>query len=229
MDEKARLAERLAAALGSKPGTTQREIADRVGVTAQAVSRWLKTGEVSDENLRKVAEILGVDYGWLRFGERQESGVEVALSGLPVQQRVLFLNLLELLAPRSPPVRDIRAAALQWAEILMQDGGGVLQVVVWEPDGKVVSASPAAAEYLGARPGVVLKEMSIPPALGEAISANLRQAADSKHPGSVCLRVLGRILHYRFIPAPAGEGEIAMVAMVGEDLTDKLRGAGVPT
>lgn len=41
---------------------SQADIARELGVTEQAVSKWVRTGQVSDANLQKLLELLDVDF-----------------------------------------------------------------------------------------------------------------------------------------------------------------------
>lgn len=44
------------------------EIAECVGVSPQGAHKWTKGGEIKYEHLRKLADCLGVNWIWLRYG-----------------------------------------------------------------------------------------------------------------------------------------------------------------
>lgn len=48
---------------------TASEIARQIGTTQQAVSKWLKGGNIEYKNLRALADALQVDWLWLRYGD----------------------------------------------------------------------------------------------------------------------------------------------------------------
>lgn len=57
-------------------GKKQKEIAAEVGVTPQAITKWLKSGTISTESLEKFASATGVNLVWLITGkENQEVDV----------------------------------------------------------------------------------------------------------------------------------------------------------
>ncbi|MCL6271079.1 helix-turn-helix domain-containing protein [Sansalvadorimonas sp. 2012CJ34-2] len=64
------LRDRLVEAVKSS-GLSQRAIADEVEVSAQAVTRWLKSGKISKENLIALASVTGVSLSWL-LGQQDE-------------------------------------------------------------------------------------------------------------------------------------------------------------
>ncbi|MFB2715033.1 helix-turn-helix domain-containing protein [Marinobacter shengliensis] len=47
---------------------SQGTIADHVGVSRQSVTNWKNTGQISTENLKKLSEVTGYRYVWLKEG-----------------------------------------------------------------------------------------------------------------------------------------------------------------
>lgn len=60
---------RLLQCLDRSAGKTQAALARFCSVSTAAVAQWVKNGSISDENLRKAAEFLGVNEQWLKTGE----------------------------------------------------------------------------------------------------------------------------------------------------------------
>ena len=67
---KTTLQNRLQIALDSS-GKSQRKIALAIGITPQALNKWLKTGNASKENLKDFSDETGCDYLWLLTGEER--------------------------------------------------------------------------------------------------------------------------------------------------------------
>lgn len=61
--------ERLRHAIEISEGKTQAQLARFCGISSAAVAGWLKTGKISDANMSKAAEFLGVSPIWLSTGE----------------------------------------------------------------------------------------------------------------------------------------------------------------
>jgi DNA-binding Xre family transcriptional regulator len=70
----ARFAERLSnLMLERRPPLTQKALAERVGVTRAAVSRWLRQNRFPyPRNLNKICAVLGVHRQWLETGEGEK-------------------------------------------------------------------------------------------------------------------------------------------------------------
>lgn len=60
---------RLLECLGRSVGKTQAALARHCSVSTAAVAQWVKNGGISDENIRKAAEFLGVAEQWLKTGD----------------------------------------------------------------------------------------------------------------------------------------------------------------
>jgi len=85
---------------------TQSKIAEYCDVTVQSVGGWQKTGAISDQNLRRLSEVTGFGYLWLRDGRVGETLSDSAmtaedflgplLAGTPEADR--FLRTLRLAA-----------------------------------------------------------------------------------------------------------------------------------
>ena len=50
-------------------GLPQRRIAERIGVTPQSITKWIRTGNIYVDNLLALAEITGVELRYLLTGE----------------------------------------------------------------------------------------------------------------------------------------------------------------
>lgn len=66
---------RIAEALAENPGKNQEGLAAHCGVTAQAVSKWVRTGNLSRKNLALAATYLNVNVEWLLTGEVDPTNV----------------------------------------------------------------------------------------------------------------------------------------------------------
>lgn len=53
-------------------GANQREIANKIGVSAQAVTKWKKSGTISKENATSLAKLRGFNPDWLISGQEPE-------------------------------------------------------------------------------------------------------------------------------------------------------------
>ena len=86
-----------------EPKSTLAKISDCVGVSSQAVFKWTKGGDIEYENLRKLADCLGVNWIWLRYGaealeditqergdtlSEEAKGLAEAWQDLPAAERV---------------------------------------------------------------------------------------------------------------------------------------------
>lgn len=58
---------RLKEAIEESP-SSQGTIAEHVGVSRQSVTNWKTTGQISIENLKKLSEVTGFRYVWLKEG-----------------------------------------------------------------------------------------------------------------------------------------------------------------
>lgn len=77
-------------------------LAEQVGVSAQAVTKWIQTGEISRTNATKVAKILDVSLDALLGGsqsEREEIGK--AIDDLPDEQQQQVLDFIRYKIERS--------------------------------------------------------------------------------------------------------------------------------
>lgn len=64
---KEELKQRVAKAI-KESGKSQKQIADQIGVTPQAITRWLKVGTISKDNLFKLAMATDSSFYWLASG-----------------------------------------------------------------------------------------------------------------------------------------------------------------
>lgn len=69
--------QRIAQAIEDSP-FNQSQIAARVGVTPQSITKWIKTGNIYSENLHALARITGVDFDYLLYGDKPNRIGEVA-------------------------------------------------------------------------------------------------------------------------------------------------------
>jgi transcriptional regulator with XRE-family HTH domain len=60
-----------------REGETQKEFADRLGVTQASVSRYLRNQHPDRESLKKIGEVTGVSVDWLLSGQESEMSQEV--------------------------------------------------------------------------------------------------------------------------------------------------------
>lgn len=67
------LAARLASCFDKNQGRTQAALSRFCGVSTAAVAQWVKTGGISEENLKKAAEFFSVDEKWLLEGDAVEA------------------------------------------------------------------------------------------------------------------------------------------------------------
>jgi transcriptional regulator with XRE-family HTH domain len=89
-------------------GRTQAWLAEQVGVSENAVSKWIKTGEISRANIEPVTEALDISVSQL-LDQNPMPDLDQRWHSLPpsVKQRVLAL-VDELTAP---PVAETRTKA----------------------------------------------------------------------------------------------------------------------
>jgi transcriptional regulator with XRE-family HTH domain len=52
-------------------GETQASVATAVGVSAQAVAKWLGGGQIDEKNLRALAQFLQTNHIWLQYGDEE--------------------------------------------------------------------------------------------------------------------------------------------------------------
>jgi PAS domain S-box-containing protein len=48
---------------------TNKEVGEKIGVSGMAVGKWIRNGDIEYHNLRGLADLLGVNWVWLRYGE----------------------------------------------------------------------------------------------------------------------------------------------------------------
>ena len=91
---------RLAEAL-TATGTTQQDLADRVGVVKATVSHWCSgRNELSIKTAEKIAEALNIRAAWLAFGDgpRREGDPGTPITTVPPPERIST-------PPPQPPAR----------------------------------------------------------------------------------------------------------------------------
>lgn len=65
---KSELKDRLKQAI-KESNKSQKRIAEEIGITPQALNKWLKDGKASKENLAAFAEATGKSFSWIFLGE----------------------------------------------------------------------------------------------------------------------------------------------------------------
>lgn len=77
-------------------GQPQRWLAEQVGVSDQAVTKWIQTGQISRENALEVARVLKVPVGALLTGSgHSESELGAAISALPEESHQQVLDFIQ--------------------------------------------------------------------------------------------------------------------------------------
>lgn len=130
---KARIREALKTAKAN--GVTQASIAEKAGVSAQAVGQWPRTGKISTQNLAILAQLSGKTIDWF-YEEQEESGppdmvaeTSTADYGKPVSDNELTFT--ENMDPwdRSQPLGEDEVDLPLFREVALSGGGGRTQVV----------------------------------------------------------------------------------------------------
>lgn len=130
---KARIREALKAA--KVRGVTQASIAERAGVSAQAVGQWPRTGKISTQNLAILAQLSGKTIDWF-YEEQDGSGPANSVSetspddyGKPASENELTFT--ENIDPwdHSRPLADDEVELPLFREVALSGGGGRTQVV----------------------------------------------------------------------------------------------------
>ena len=76
-------------------GKSQRKVALEIGVSAQAITKWLKTGNISRENLKGLAATTGVNASWLLDGKgAMDRELEPNVISLPNKHKVSVVPLI---------------------------------------------------------------------------------------------------------------------------------------
>ncbi|WP_201796731.1 PAS domain S-box protein [Aeromonas cavernicola] len=95
---------------------TLQTVASALGISRTAVHKWTKGGEIDYDNLRKLADFLGVNWIWLRYGEQALSSVRHA-------------------GPVTQPMTDLRrryTAEIMESEARMRLAQQGARIVTWE-------------------------------------------------------------------------------------------------
>lgn len=96
---------------------TQRMLADQIGLSPQAVNQWVKTGEISQENLISCCNILQIRTDWLLTGEGEMERADKSARDAGVEDSVTHGDNFE----PGPNVREVPLIswiqAGQWNEI----------------------------------------------------------------------------------------------------------------
>ena len=84
------------------PGETQKEFADRLGVTQASVSRYLRDQHPNRESIQKICDVTGVSADWLLSGKDSE------------MSQALDTMISKIGASKSKPTED-----KDWTEIML--------------------------------------------------------------------------------------------------------------
>jgi transcriptional regulator with XRE-family HTH domain len=92
-------AERIRQLKKAHPEITWSYIANYVGVEVRSAQEWRRTGGISPKNAEKLAELFGVSYDYLWFGEERGATPDILAGVSKVEQvedvRAQFLKLVE--------------------------------------------------------------------------------------------------------------------------------------
>lgn len=88
------LADRISQSVKSS-GKSQRQIAIAIGITPQALNKWLKTGNADKEHLLHFARETGVDFEWLLTGREYESATGKGASSSAIKLKETITQLDE--------------------------------------------------------------------------------------------------------------------------------------
>lgn len=117
---------------------SQRSLAAAMGVSAQAVSKWISGGDVEFDKLRSLSDLLDVNWVWLRYGE---DALEAAKRDAGTRDRVAILRYEVL---RQAVQNEQRARAVL----------GMLNIGIWELNFRTGESfwSPTTRILLGVDP-----------------------------------------------------------------------------
>lgn len=124
---------------------TLAQIANAVGKSAPSVHRWTRGGEIDYENLRVLADFLGVNWIWLRYGDDAIKSIE------------------ETQSPQNP-MSDIRRkylSEIMESEARMKSALEMAHVVSWEWNvlSGTLSFSENSSQVFNADPEVIRKQL----------------------------------------------------------------------
>lgn len=88
--------------LSTREGCSQKKLAEWAGVTPQAVTKWIKDGNIADNLLRKVAAGAGESYFDLKYGKEWRAAIAAATGDEPPTDidRNEALQVFDSLPPR---------------------------------------------------------------------------------------------------------------------------------
>ncbi|WP_299733892.1 XRE family transcriptional regulator [uncultured Endozoicomonas sp.] len=88
------IAHRISVAI-ERSGKSQRKVAIEIGVTPQAITKWLKTGNISRESLDGLAKATGVSASWLLSGiGSMDRELDYNVVPLPNNRKVVLVPLI---------------------------------------------------------------------------------------------------------------------------------------
>lgn len=158
-------ATRLKEVLGRKR-VMLKQVAEALGVSSAAVHKWTRGGEIEYRKLRVLADFLGVNWIWLRYGE----------------QAVLDLATATTTDAQLTEIRRKHLAEIMESEARMKFAQKVSGIVTWEwnilSDAVAYSAN---AEHLFGRPVRLLSDfwLALDPADAPALRAKLEACLNS--------------------------------------------------
>lgn len=147
--------------------TSNKKIAEKLGISDQAVGNMIRTGKVSYENVRKIANIFNVNWVWLRYGPAVLEDVVKDSKDGPRSQRRTQLELKNKLAKLEKDYYHL---------LLLLER---LPIVLWETDINSVftlSEGHGLAE-LGLTPGEVVGKEVLDVYQGNKTIADLQAKA----------------------------------------------------
>ncbi|WP_156187904.1 PAS domain-containing protein [Chromobacterium sp. LK11] len=143
-----------------------KQVAEALGVSSAAVHKWTRGGEIEYRKLRVLADFLGVNWIWLRYGE----------------QAVLDLATATTTDAQLTEIRRKHLAEIMESEARMKFAQNVSGIVTWEwnilSDAVAYSAN---AEQLFGRPVRVLTDFwqALDPADAPALRARLEDCLNA--------------------------------------------------
>lgn len=92
-------------------------VASALGISRTAVHKWTRGGEIDEANLRRLADLLRVNWIWLRYGEQaREDAQAVAPQALPMTEvrRKYTAEIMESEARMKQALENARIVTWEW-------------------------------------------------------------------------------------------------------------------
>ncbi|WP_223160904.1 XRE family transcriptional regulator [Salinicola aestuarinus] len=129
---KARIREALK--IAKSRGVTQASIAERAGVSAQAVGQWSRSGKISNQRLAVLAQVSGKTLDWF-YAEQEKEALPDAVRepsasyGHPASENELTFTDAADPWDHSKPVGEDEVEIPLFREVSLSGGGGRTQVI----------------------------------------------------------------------------------------------------